>query len=57
MRRYSVFWLPRPWLLWMPRVAPPPVRPAMLLGGLAIVALLGGALISFGARYGRQDDV
>lgn len=52
MRRYGVFWLPRPWPLWM-RTIPRerlPVNPDGVLAGLAVIALAGGCAMMVGLR-------
>ena len=57
MRGYSVFWLPRPWPLWM-RTLPRerlPVDPDVALGGLLAAALLGGAAVVAGVRQLREE--
>lgn len=57
MRRFSVFWLPRPWPLWM-RTIPRerlPVNPDLALGGLAVAALLGGCAVALGLHRLREE--
>ena len=52
MRRYRVFWLPRPWPLWM-RTIPEEQRPINLPLAevlLASMALIGMLVIGFGAK-------
>jgi hypothetical protein len=57
MRGYSVFWLPRPWPLWM-RTIPReqlPVNPDAVLGVLAAAALLGAGAMAAGIRRSREE--
>lgn len=52
MRHYSVFWLPRPWPLWM-RYVPSPQRPVNLgvaVSSLAGIGVIGLFAIAFGLR-------
>jgi hypothetical protein len=56
MRRYKVFWLPRPWPLWL-RAIPPDERPINLAAGEGLVAALAaaGALTLRLAGTGQAD--
>jgi hypothetical protein len=57
MRQFRVFYVPRPWPLWMPRLDreqhDPPVNAPLWSGALVGVALLGWGLIALGTR-GRE---
>ena len=58
MRRYSVFWLPRPWPLWM-RTIPSDRHPVNLRVGLILLAALGlggAAAIGAGLRGARAPE-
>ena len=57
MRRYTVFWLPRPWPLWMRTISRDrlPVNPELALGGLLLAALLGGGAVIAGVRQCREE--
>jgi hypothetical protein len=58
MRQFQVFYLPRPWPLWM-RTIPPdrrPVRLGPVVLGLLAVALLGAGLIHWGSRVRCPND-
>jgi hypothetical protein len=51
MRRYQLFWLPRPWPLWMSHVAPDERPVNMPLSMLVVAALaLAGLLLMFEVR-------
>lgn len=56
-RKYAVFWLPRPWPLWMPWLPPEqrPVPVGALTGFLAAVAMLGAGLV-VRSQGGLQDE-
>lgn len=57
MRRYAVFWLPRPWPLWMQTI-PEEGRPIDVGGALAallVVGLAGAAAIVAGLRSGTEE--
>jgi hypothetical protein len=54
MQQFQVFYLPRPWPLWM-RAFPPdrrPVRLGPVVFGLLAAALLGASLVQWGVRGG-----
>ncbi len=57
MRSFAVFYLPRPWPLWMERI-PPPDRPFPLAPAAALVALVGaaGAALVIGAAGGGRGE-
>lgn len=50
MKQFALFWLPRPWPLWMPRVNDPPVNWQLGLALLLLGMLAGTAMISRGLR-------
>jgi hypothetical protein len=52
MRRYEVFYLPRPWPLWMAWIAPErrPIRMAPVVVGTLGIGLVGTALVLGGLR-------
>src|SRR3954469_4989224 len=59
MRRYSVFWLPRPWPFWM-RTIPAERRPIDVGTGLIVLATLGisgAAAIAVGCRTGTVAEM
>jgi hypothetical protein len=59
MRHYRVFWLLRPWPLWM-RTIPPgnrPVNPNAGLWTLLAVAVCGGVTIQLSLKSGRDSGV
>jgi hypothetical protein len=59
MRRYRVFWLPRPWPLWM-RTIPPSERPVDMTHAEAILALMvlvGGIAIWRGREPRIREKV
>jgi hypothetical protein len=58
MRLYAVFWLPRPWPLWMQAI-PEEGRPIDVGRGLAVLlvaALAGSAAIGVGLRGGVEEE-
>jgi hypothetical protein len=58
MRRYSVFWLPRPWPLWM-RTIPKEHRPIDIAAAEGILAAMGigGILAILAGRPRRTEAV
>lgn len=57
MRHYRVFWLPRPWPLWIGHLdrskTPGPLEhPARWAAGFLLVAAVGGTMAAFAARRG-----
>ena len=52
VRRYAVFWLPRPWPLWMRTIAAPrrPVDMTATIGVLSAVGLAGAIAVGCGLR-------
>jgi hypothetical protein len=55
MRYYQVFWLPRPWPLWLPRVSgAKPVSTSRALLTVSVMALAGLLCMSI-VRGGAPD--
>jgi hypothetical protein len=58
VRRYEVFYLPRPWPLWMARIPPErrPISIAPVVAGVLGVGLLGVTLVTEGLRRARPGS-